>query len=189
MPNSIQAEIQKAITGFVWGKERATMCIKDVVRNPEQGGRKIMNITRWNEAIDLMWVKQYLDMEPDQPKWAFMMDKIFRMEWPKWAKETHQMNENWNPLIQDWKLKVRSTCIPKRVHNTMRLARKHGVELEALEPTYETRHKIPVWLHRKANKEAAQLYMTDRAKCLKNKHCMHYMRQLMELIGNIPDEH
>ena len=36
---------------------------------------------------------------------------------------------------------------------------------------------------------AAQIYTTDGAKCLKNKHRTHYMRQLMELIENVPDEH
>ena len=155
MPDSIQAEIQKTITGFVWGKERATMCMKDVARNPERGGRKIMDIAKRNEAIDLMWVKQYLNMGADRPKWAFMMDEIFRIERPKRAKETHQMIENWNPLIQDWKPKARSANIPKRIHNAMRLARKYGVELEALEPTDETKREMPVWLHRKANREAA----------------------------------
>ena len=189
MPDSIQAEIRKAIAEFVWGKERATMGIKDVARDPERGGRKIMDIAKRNEAIDLMWVKQYLNMGPDRPKWAFMMDEIFRIERPKRAKETHQMIESWNPLIQDWKPKARSASIPKRIHNAMRLAKKYGVELKALEPTDETRREMPVWLHRKANREAARIYTTDGAKCLKSKHRTHYMRQLVELLGDVPDEH
>jgi len=189
MPDSIQTELRKMITEFVWGKERATMRIEDVARDPEQGGRKVMNVTRRNESIDLMWVKQYLSMGPDRPKWAFMMDEIFRMERPKRAKETHQMIESWNPLTQDWKPKARSANIPRRIRNALRLAKKHGVELEALEPTDETKREMPVWLHRKASREAARIYTTDGAKCLKNKHRTHYMRQLMELIENIPDEH
>ena len=32
MPERVQAEIQQAITSFVWGKERATMCIEDAAR-------------------------------------------------------------------------------------------------------------------------------------------------------------
>ena len=189
MPESIQTEIRKAITEFVWGKERATMCIENMARNPEQGGRKIMDIMKRNEAIDLMWIKQYLNMGSSRPKWAFMMDEIFRMERPKQAKETHQMIENWNPLTQNWKPKARSANIPKRIQGAMRLARKHGVELEALEPTDETRREMPVWLHRKASKEAARIYTTDGAKCLKSKHRTHYIRQLVELTENVSDEH
>ena len=65
MPDLIQRDIQKAITEFVWGKERAMMCIKDIAQDPAQGGRKVMNILRQNEVIDLMWIKQYLNMGPD----------------------------------------------------------------------------------------------------------------------------
>jgi len=34
MPDSIQTELQKMITEFVWGKERATMRIEDIARDP-----------------------------------------------------------------------------------------------------------------------------------------------------------
>jgi len=65
MPNLIQAEIQKVITKFVWGKKRATMRIDDIARDPKWGGRRVMNIAKRNQAIDLMWVKQYMNMGPD----------------------------------------------------------------------------------------------------------------------------
>lgn len=140
MPVTKQSEIQNMITAFVWGKERATMCIEDMARGPERGGRKTMDIVKRNEAVDLMWVKRYLNMGPDRPKWAFMTDEILR---PKRAKETYWMIEGWNPLTQDWRPKARSTDIPERVQGAMRLARKHGVDIEALEPTKETRREMP----------------------------------------------
>ena len=189
MPETIQEEIQKTVTEFVWGKERATMCIEDIARDLNRGGRKVMNIAKRNTATDLMWIKQYLHMGPGRPKWAFMVDEIFRMERPKRAKETHQMIENWNPLTQNWKPKEKSVNIPKRTQRALRLARKHGVELETVEPTEETKREMPVWLHRKANKEAARIYPTDAAKCLKNKHRTHYVKQLIEMIENAPSEH
>src|SRR6202000_2099317 len=58
MPEPIQSKIHKMITEFVWGKERANMDIKDIAQAPTRGGRKILNIIKRNEAIDLMWVKQ-----------------------------------------------------------------------------------------------------------------------------------
>jgi hypothetical protein len=189
MPESVQTELQKMISSFVWGKERATMNIRHMSKNPEHGGRKIMDVVRRNQAIDLTWVKQYMNMGPDRPKWAYMMDEIFRTERPKKAKETHQMVGSWNPLTQDWKPKANSNYIPKRVQNAMRLAGTHAVDLEALEPNEETKRELPVWLHRKANREAARLYTTSGAKCLKSKHKTHYMRQLVEMIDDIPKEH
>lgn len=189
MPESVQKEIQKTITEFVWGKERATMSIRDIAQDIGRGGRRMMDLAKRNEAIDLMWVKQYLNMGPSRPKWAFMMDEIFRMERPKRTKETHEMIKNWNPFTQDWSPKAHSTNIPKRIQTAVRLARKHGVELEALNPTNETRREMPVWLHRKANPGAARIYKTDGAKCLKTKHCTHYIKQLTDEIENMPGEH
>ena len=189
MPHSIEVDLQNVITEFVWGKSRATMCIADMAKLPKHGGRKILNIVRRNEAIDLMWVKQYLNMGVNRPKWAFLMDEIFRMERPKHAKETYQMIASWNPLTQFWRPKVRSTNIPKRVQKALALARTHKVELETLVPTEETRREMPVWLHRKASREAAQIYKTDAAKCLKGKHCTHYIEQLTSMLENVPDDH
>ena len=189
MPEAIQKEIQRLITEFVWGKERATIKIADMAQDVEKGGRRILDIKKRNEAIDLMWIKQYLNMGPERPKWAFMLDEIFRMEHPKNAKETYQMIESWNPLIQRWNPKVRSTNIPKRVHNAIRLTKKHGVELEALEPSNDTRREMPVWLHRKATRDAARIYKTDGAKCLKSKHRTHYVKQLTGMVEGVPEGH
>ena len=160
-----------------------------MIQDVGRGGRKILDIAKRNEAIDLMWIRQYLNMGPDRPKWAYMMDEIFRMERPKRARETYQMIESWNPLIQDWKPKARSQSVPRRVQNALRPARKHGVELGALGLSNETRREMPVWLHRKASKNAARLYSTEGAKCLKSRHRTHYMWQLVELIGSVPDVH
>ena len=189
MPETVQKEIQRAITEFVWGKERATVCIENMARGIDQGGRVILNLAARNDAIDLMWVKQYLNMGADRPKWAYMMDEMFRMERPKKAKETREVVSNWNPLIQDWKPKVGSVNIPKRVQRALRLAGKHGVELEALEPNEKTRGEMPVWLHRKASRDAARIYTTDAAKCLRNRHRTHYTRQLVEMIRGTSEDH
>lgn len=42
------------------------------------------------------------------------------------------------------------------------------MELGALEPDNETKGEMPVWLHRKADRDAVRVYATDGAKCLKN---------------------
>ena len=111
------------------------------------------------------------------------------MERPKHSKEHRKIIHNRNPFTQDWKPKEKSTAIPKQIQKVMHLVKKHGVELEALEPSNKTKENMPVWLHRKVNREAARIYRTDRAKCPKNKHCMHYIKQLTEIIRNVPSEH
>jgi len=189
MPEAVEKELQKMITEFLWGKDRASMSIESLAKDIDRGGRRIMNISRRNEAIDLMWIKQYLNMGKERPKWAYMVDEILRNNRPKRARETPQEIENWNPLTQSWKSKSNTTEVPKRVRQALKWANKHSVELEALEPDEETRREMPVWLHRKTSREAAKIYSTDAAKCLKNKHRTHYMKQLIDITENVPEEH
>ena len=189
MPGEIEKELQKEITKFVWGKERAVVCIDDMAKAISGGGGSLLNVAKRNEAIDLMWIKQYLNMGPDRPKWAYMMDEIFRMQRPKKAKESPEAIQGWNPLTQNWKPKRRTENIPARVQKALRLAEKYGVSLEAPNPTEETKRELPVWLHKKANKDAARIYKTQGAKCLKETHRTHYLRQLVDLIENVPEEH
>ena len=72
------------------------MKIEDILWDMDEGGRRILNIPRCNEAINLMWVKQYLNMGKEQPKWVCIVDEILQSRRPKQAKETHPEIENWN---------------------------------------------------------------------------------------------
>ena len=69
MPETTQRMIQRITTEFIWGKERVAMSIENVTKGIDQRGRKILDIVRGNIVIDLMWVKQYLNMGKERPKW------------------------------------------------------------------------------------------------------------------------
>ena len=189
MPNEIVDQLQRVINEFSWEKKVSSMRIEDLAKEIDKGGRKVMNITARNEAIGLMWVKDYLRMGKDRPKWAYMMDEIFRSVRPKGAKETPEEIANWNPFTQEWQPKMRDKHIPKRIQQALSLAKKHGVMLETPKPNNETRLNMPVWLHRKASRNAARLYKKSEAKCLKSKHKTHYIKQLVALTERTPPNH
>ena len=189
MPDEIADQLQKMINEFAWEKNVSSMRIEDLAKEIEKGGRKVMDIKTRNDAICLMWVKDYLRMGKNRPKWAYMVDEIFRTTRPKGAKETHEEIADWNPFTQNWQPKLRDKHIPKRIQQALSLARKHGVTLEAPKPNNETRLNMPIWLHRKTCRDAARLYRKREAKCLKNKHKTHYVAQLVALLGSTPPDH
>jgi ribonuclease HI len=165
MPERIQNELQKLINSFVWEKEISSMKIGDLSMDIDKGGRRVMDIKARNEAINLMWVKDYLRMGNNRPKWAFLMDEIFRMERPKQPKYAPGEIANWNPFLQDWRPNTRSKNLPDRVKKAMKLAEKHGVKLEAVNPDQGVRTGLPT------------------------KHKTHHVAQVIELIANVPDDH
>ena len=189
MPVEVADNLQKMINEFTWEKNLSSMRIEDLAKEIEEGGRKVMDIKMRNEAICLMWIKDYLRMGKNRPKWAYMMDEIFRAIRPKGTKETPEEIANWNPFTQDWHPKRKDKHIPKRIQQALSLANKHGVTLEAPNPDNETRLNMPIWLHRKMNKNAARLYKKKEAKCLKSKHETHYVAQLITLLEQTPPDH
>jgi hypothetical protein len=49
----------------------------------EAGSLNILDIKSRNEAIDLMWLKTYLDFSPNHPPWAAIMDLSSSMQQPQ----------------------------------------------------------------------------------------------------------
>jgi len=189
MPNKIQEEIQRMITEFVWGRTISAMKIDDLSKEIDKGGRKVLNIEKRNEAIYLMWIREYLRMGENRPKWAYLTDEILRHERPKRAKETLEEIAKWNPFTQDWRPKNKAKHIPEKVQKAIKLAHKHRVEPEASRPDHDARANMPIWLHRKSNGEAARLYKKKEAKCLKAKHKTHYVHQVATLINGVTEDH
>jgi Reverse transcriptase (RNA-dependent DNA polymerase) len=77
MPNEIRDEITKIIHTFIWdGATTAPIAKENLYRTIENGGINLLNIRTRNEAIDIMWLKEYLNMSPERPTWAYVADLL-----------------------------------------------------------------------------------------------------------------
>ncbi|KAG2132116.1 uncharacterized protein EDB93DRAFT_1072603, partial [Suillus bovinus] len=66
-------------------------------RPKEEGGIGLLNIKLRNEAIEVTWVKLYLDLSPSRPAWASIMDLILNK-----IRLKYNNNENTNPFLTSW---------------------------------------------------------------------------------------
>ncbi|KAH9856133.1 hypothetical protein C2E23DRAFT_750105, partial [Lenzites betulinus] len=67
MPKQVEDRLEKAMTGFLWGTRMSAVTRDITERRQEEGGLKILNIRARNEAVDLMWLRSYLDLSPSRP--------------------------------------------------------------------------------------------------------------------------
>jgi hypothetical protein len=84
MPKNIESALTKMIRNFIWDDKRSPpISLEQLQRLKENGGINLLDIESRNEAIEVMWIKPYLDLSPSRPDWAFIIDLLI-----------HNMNPN-----------------------------------------------------------------------------------------------
>ncbi|KAH9854953.1 hypothetical protein C2E23DRAFT_703113, partial [Lenzites betulinus] len=68
MPSDVEGKLKKIVSTFVWAGDRHPRVCSDVVNaEVEEGGLGILDIAARNDAIQLMLVKDYLNLSPKRP--------------------------------------------------------------------------------------------------------------------------
>ena len=78
MPHQIENELVRIICFFIWDESTAPpmIAIKKLYAPKEQGDINLLNLPAWNKAIDLTWLRAYLDLSPSRPNWAFVTSVV-----------------------------------------------------------------------------------------------------------------
>jgi hypothetical protein len=132
----------------------------------EVGGLKVLDIRARNEAIELMWIKRYLNFSSSRPLWAKVLDAIIASSTPKTESVIpHEIRKN--IFLQTWKTsKGREKKVNPIIRRMLETAQKYNVRLEGIKLSNEVLNAMPIWLHAKANKIAQRLAICPMAKCL-----------------------
>ena len=84
MPTHIESAIKKIVSGFMWDNNSSPRIANDTLCRPiHQGGLNLLDITTRNEAIDIIWLKKYLNFSSSRPTWAAITDIIVQELAPK----------------------------------------------------------------------------------------------------------
>ncbi|KAI0037493.1 hypothetical protein FA95DRAFT_1529454, partial [Auriscalpium vulgare] len=69
MPKQTEEALIKLIKNFIWSEDTrvAPIDLKHLYRPKEQGGIDLLDIKARNDAIELMWLKDYLDLTETRP--------------------------------------------------------------------------------------------------------------------------
>jgi hypothetical protein len=76
--------LNRMIKNFIWEDNSSPRIANETLRNPiMEGGLDLLDLKIRNEAIDIMWLKTYLDFSPKRPEWATITDLIIEVSAPK----------------------------------------------------------------------------------------------------------
>ncbi len=170
MPAVIEKRLNRIIRGVLWNDKTTPPVSLDYVYLPvEAGGLGILDLEARSEAIDIMWLRAYLDFGKDRPIWAFLADDLLSMHVTKDCRP-RQAGLRINPFLQKWKPRVHG--LPDALDGMMKVARKYGVRLEGLAFSRNILRAMPMWDHAYADRSAlGRLIVPSKLlTCLQSKH-------------------
>ncbi|KAI5824633.1 hypothetical protein K523DRAFT_400107 [Schizophyllum commune Tattone D] len=73
MPDSVLKRLLALTRNFIWaGKTVGPVAMEHLYAPIEQGGIKLVDLDARNEAINTMWLKEYLNFGGERPLWAYL---------------------------------------------------------------------------------------------------------------------
>ena len=190
MPQEVEAELSRQIRRFMWNNEKTDLVNqKQMSTSHRKGGKKVLDIDSRNKAIHLTWLKAYLNLGEDRPTWAFFADAIIRDDIPPSHGIDNDPESRILPIIQDWEPRSRGSNLPEDLRAMMKLAKELNVQLSATDPSKEVQSSLPIWYHARSAPSVRKLYKTKNAKCLRQKHGIRLVEDILEMLAQTPDEH
>ena len=101
MPPHIENALTKIIRDFVWDNNARHRIALDYLHFPlNQGGLNLLDIKARNEATELVWLRDYLNLAPSRPTWAIITDILINATAPPGTSAIAVVNtflQSWNP--------------------------------------------------------------------------------------------
>jgi hypothetical protein len=178
MPTHIETALKKIISGFMWDDDSSPRITTDTLCRPiNQGGLNLLDITVRNEAIDIIWLKKYLNFSVTRPIWAVITDIIIQELAPKRGND----KINYNPFLQCWNIPMPGPTnqkISNNIRRILKVAKKYKTNLAAICLTPQLQAQLLAWYHIAAEHRAMQNAAT---KCLINKHKATTIADLLKI--------
>jgi exonuclease III/ribonuclease HI len=182
MPPRIEKMVEKRLRAYLWNEKMSKVNMETALAPIDAGGLKVLDIRARNEAINLTWVKRYLNLSNSRPLWAKVMDAILASNTPNSEKDI-PMEIRANVFLQSWKTyRGKGKRMAPTIRRILDTAKKYHVRLEGIKFSNQVVSTMPIWLHIKADETMARrLARSPMAKCLIENHQIKTVRDAITL--------
>ncbi|KAH9849655.1 hypothetical protein C2E23DRAFT_693748, partial [Lenzites betulinus] len=147
MPATVEKKLTKMISDFVWDGTKPRVAKAIMTGDLKEGGIKLLDVQARNEALDLMWLKEYLDISPSRPRWAYVADAIIERAVIATSRRV-EANARINCFLQTWEVNASANAgLPSDLGRMIKAARKYGVKVDAPNPKERLKRELPIWYH------------------------------------------
>ena len=187
MPTSIQEALTKEIRNFIWDdiNHVPRLGMNHLSNAKDIGGLKLLNLKTRNEAIEIVWLKDYLNLSPSRPTWAFVTDVLINETTPSTLDEDTRTNA----FLQNWKIPTKGKRADKLGGDTLRMlkaAYKHNIAFAPINLSQDLRERLPIWQHLGIEK---QIPRNPRSKCLARTHKSIRVKDMLKITARLQGEY
>ncbi|KAH9047828.1 hypothetical protein EDB87DRAFT_1540322, partial [Lactarius vividus] len=147
MPAHIEETLTKMIRDFIWDSGVSPRIALELLHKPLcEGGLNLLDIKAQNDAIDIIWLKSYLNLSPTRPTWAIVTDILINAAAPPRTSAVARVNT----FIQTWDAPTqgpRAATLGEDIIRMLKTAKKYNTNLVAIHLSPALRAKLPAWYH------------------------------------------
>ncbi|KAK7037502.1 hypothetical protein VNI00_010994 [Paramarasmius palmivorus] len=171
MPKPVEKKLVKRIRCFIWDEKNQTpVAMTTMTDEINKGGRAILDLEARNEAIEVMWLKSYLQLDENRPLWGHLADALIAHHMPS-AEKKIDPEIKINIFQQSWKTQMGTKSgLPDELRNMLKIAQKYRLEMDAITTSRDTLRSIPIWYHKEADKKIRHLNNSKASRCLRTNH-------------------
>ncbi|KAJ7238108.1 hypothetical protein B0H12DRAFT_1025980 [Mycena haematopus] len=136
MPDKIEKHLLKAQREFMWGGAKSSPVQREMLVAPiEAGGKNLLDLKARNDAIQIMKLKTYLELDPEmRTTWGYIVDA--RLQNADVKSSNVDAKSYANMFLQTWRANQRK--LPNTVRPMIKVAQKYGVSQSRLASHYQT---------------------------------------------------
>jgi len=153
-----------------------------------RGGKRVLDTKAWNEAIELMKVKSYLNFSPERPWWAKVADTLIAENMPKeqqgWVRDDAS---RCNIFLQNWTTKKKGNSnLPESLCKMLSVAKKYNISINPPVISQKIKREMPVWHHNGFKKDCIIQNNNQWAKCQQEIHNIQTVGEMEKYVQRVP---
>jgi ribonuclease HI len=185
MPKHIEKRLEKAMMNFVWNDiETHTVSKAQLSRPLHKGEINLLDVKVRNQAIELTWLKDYLDFSLKRNTWAFVADLLLNMALPEGLNQDSIQNI----FLQQLNCPTRGkhgSRLPSYLIRMLKAVKVHKVSFAAVKLLRDIKDRMPAWFHLGA---LPRTYHAARDRCLSEAHNTQSVKDLTAMASRILED-
>ena len=167
MPQRIEDTLIRLTHDFIWqDNTHPRIALRILFHMVDEGRLNLLDLSTRNKAIEIIWLKTYLDLFPKWPIWAKLTDIIINAAAPRHTNPQVWINtffQTWNPSIRGEHVKI----LNKDIRRIIKITQKYKLTINTMRLSPHLKTLLPAWYHL----EAEQRPMGNpTTKCLIQNH-------------------
>lgn len=178
MPTHIEEAIIEMIRNYIWDYDiHPRIALKYLYRPISEGGLGLLDIQTRNEAIELIWLREYLNLTPTRQLWAKITDILINATAPPGTSAVAVVNtflQTWQPPTKG----PRAATLNKNIRRMLSVAKRYKTNLAAIRLSPKVKASLPAWYQPGA---AIRPLTNVKTKCLLKNHVAKSVEEMIKI--------